>query len=129
MPQKTTVKRARADLRAGKSPSTAAGEFVREEMEHIRRGKHGARSPEQANCDRVVQGAASWRTAQAAPEGPDQKEHPPLGRTGLCGGPGKTEAEPALAEAQQSNEQAPPTRGKVRGLPRRALPPCEECRP
>jgi hypothetical protein len=48
MPSKTTVKKARADLRAGKSPSTAAGEFVREEMEHIRRGKHGARSPEQA---------------------------------------------------------------------------------
>ncbi len=48
MPEKTTVKRARADLHAGKSPSTAAGEFVREEMEHIRRGKHGARSPEQA---------------------------------------------------------------------------------
>jgi hypothetical protein len=48
MPEKTTLKRARADLRAGKSASTAAGEFVREEMEHIRRGKHGARSPEQA---------------------------------------------------------------------------------
>lgn len=48
MPWKTTVKKARADLRSGKSPSTAAGEFVREEMEHIRRGKHGARSPEQA---------------------------------------------------------------------------------
>jgi hypothetical protein len=48
MPSKTTLKRARADLRAGKSPTTAAGEFVREEMEHIRRGKHGARSPEQA---------------------------------------------------------------------------------
>src|SRR5918999_4973343 len=48
MPWKTTVKRARADLRSGKSPTTAAGEFVREEMEHIRRGKHGARSPEQA---------------------------------------------------------------------------------
>jgi hypothetical protein len=48
MPWKTTIKRARADLRAGKSPTTAAGEFVREEMEHIRRGKHGARSPEQA---------------------------------------------------------------------------------
>ena len=48
MPSKTTLKRARADLRAGKSPTTAAGEFVREEMEHIRRGKHGARSTEQA---------------------------------------------------------------------------------
>ena len=48
MPEKATLAKARADLRAGKSPTTAAGEFVREEMEHIRRGKHGARSPEQA---------------------------------------------------------------------------------
>jgi hypothetical protein len=48
MPSKTTVKKARAALRSGKRPTTAAGEFVREEMEHIREGKHGARSPEQA---------------------------------------------------------------------------------
>lgn len=48
MPEKTTIKRAREDKREGKSPSTQAGEFVREEMEHIRRGKHGARSPQQA---------------------------------------------------------------------------------
>jgi hypothetical protein len=48
MPDKTTVKKARADLRAGKSPTTAAGEFVHEEIEHVREGKHGARSPEQA---------------------------------------------------------------------------------
>jgi hypothetical protein len=48
MPEKTTVEKARADLRAGKSPTTAAGEFVHEEIEHVREGKHGARSPEQA---------------------------------------------------------------------------------
>ncbi len=48
MPEKQTVRKAQAALRAGKSPTTAAGEFVREEMEHIREGKHGARSPEQA---------------------------------------------------------------------------------
>jgi hypothetical protein len=48
MPEKRTVEKARADLRAGKSPTTAAGEFVREEIEHVREGKHGARSPEQA---------------------------------------------------------------------------------
>jgi len=48
MPETTTVEKAKADLRAGKSPSTAAGEFVREEIEHIREGKHGARSPAQA---------------------------------------------------------------------------------
>jgi hypothetical protein len=48
MPEKTTVEKARADLRAGKSPTTAAGEFVHEEIEHVREGKYGARSPEQA---------------------------------------------------------------------------------
>ena len=48
MPEKATVQRAKEDLREGKSPSTAAGEFVRQEMEHIRQGKHGARSPQQA---------------------------------------------------------------------------------
>src|SRR4051812_23370615 len=48
MPEKSTVAKAKADLRAGKSPTTAAGEFVREEIEHVREGKHGARSPEQA---------------------------------------------------------------------------------
>ncbi|HKU42397.1 MAG TPA: hypothetical protein VJR89_29765 [Polyangiales bacterium] len=42
------VKRAEADLRHGKSASTAAGEFVREEIEHVREGKHGARSAKQA---------------------------------------------------------------------------------
>ena len=48
MPEEETIGRAREDEREGKSPSTQAGEFVREEMEHIREGKHGARSPEQA---------------------------------------------------------------------------------
>jgi len=48
MPEEETIQRAREDEREGKSPSTQAGEFVREEMKHIREGKHGARSPEQA---------------------------------------------------------------------------------
>jgi hypothetical protein len=48
MPDKTTIERARKDRREGKSPSTQAGEFVRAEIEKIRRGEHGARSPEQA---------------------------------------------------------------------------------
>jgi hypothetical protein len=48
MPEKETLKRARLDARQGKSASTQAGEFVREEMEHIREGKHGARSTKQA---------------------------------------------------------------------------------
>ena len=48
MPEKATVEKAKEDLREGKSPTTAAGEFVHEEIEHVREGKHGARSPKQA---------------------------------------------------------------------------------
>ncbi len=48
MPAKKTVRKAREDLRRGKRPSTAAGEFVREEFDHIRQGKHGASSTKQA---------------------------------------------------------------------------------
>jgi hypothetical protein len=48
MPEQETVRRAQRDLKEGKSPSTAAGEFVHEEIEHVREGKHGARSPQQA---------------------------------------------------------------------------------
>jgi len=48
MPDEGTVRKAKEDLREGKSPSTAAGEFVREEIDHVREGKHGARSPQQA---------------------------------------------------------------------------------
>ena len=48
MPEKKVVERARKAARAGKAPSTQAGEFVREEIEHIREGKHGAASAKQA---------------------------------------------------------------------------------
>jgi len=48
MPEKRTVERARRKARQGKSPSTQAGEFVREEFHHVREGKHGARSTKQA---------------------------------------------------------------------------------
>jgi hypothetical protein len=48
MPEKATLKRAAADKRAGKSSSTQAGEFVKEEVDHVREGKHGVRSAKQA---------------------------------------------------------------------------------
>jgi hypothetical protein len=48
MPEKETIERARKDAQEGKAPTTQAGEFVREEIHHVREGKHGARSPEQA---------------------------------------------------------------------------------
>ncbi len=58
MPEEEAIERAREDEREGKAPSTQAGEFVREEMEHIREGEHGARSPEQA----IAIGVASSKT-------------------------------------------------------------------
>ena len=48
MPEEETIEKAREDEREGKAPSTQAGEFVREEIEHVREGKHGARSTKQA---------------------------------------------------------------------------------
>jgi len=48
MPEQKTLQRARRDKRQGKSASTQAGEFVREEIHHVRRGKHGVRSSKQA---------------------------------------------------------------------------------
>src|ERR1700741_3276876 len=48
MPEKETIRKAKEDLREGKWPTTAAGEFVHAEIEHVREGKHGARSPRQA---------------------------------------------------------------------------------
>jgi hypothetical protein len=48
MPEKETIERARQDKREGKAPTTQAGEFIREEIHHIREGKHGAKSTKQA---------------------------------------------------------------------------------
>src|SRR5512140_1010848 len=48
MPEKKTPERARRDKREGKAPTTQAGEFVHEEIEHVKEGKHGARSTKQA---------------------------------------------------------------------------------
>ena len=48
MPEKQTIENARRDAAEGKAPSTQAGEFVHEEIEHVRKGKHGARSVKQA---------------------------------------------------------------------------------
>src|SRR2546422_10616339 len=53
MPERETIERAERDREQGKSPSTQAGEFVREEMHHIREGKHGAASAKQAIAIRL----------------------------------------------------------------------------
>jgi hypothetical protein len=69
MPEKATTQRAAKDKREGKSASTQAGEFVREEIHHVREGKHGARNTKQA----IAIGLSKARRAGVAlppPEGP-----------------------------------------------------------
>jgi hypothetical protein len=79
MPEKDTLRRAAEDKREGKAPSTQAGEFVREEIDHIREGKHGARSTKQAiaiglskarragvNLEPPAKGKASAKTRRSA---------------------------------------------------------------
>jgi hypothetical protein len=70
MPEKRTLQRARRDRREGKAPSTQAGEFVREEMHHIREGKHGARAARQA----IAIGLSKARRAGVELEPPGRGE-------------------------------------------------------
>lgn len=71
MPTKETLKRAKRDRTEGKSPSTQAGEFIREEMHHIREGKHGARNAKQA----IAIGLSKARRAgYGAPPGPNASQ-------------------------------------------------------
>src|ERR1700756_5013348 len=69
MPERETINRAKEDLREGKSPSTAAGEFVREEIEHVREGKHGVRSAKQA----IAIGLSKARRAGIPLDAPNPK--------------------------------------------------------
>jgi hypothetical protein len=62
MPEQKVIQRAKQKAREGRAPSTQAGEFVREEIEHIRRGKHGARSTKQA----IAIGSSKARRAGVA---------------------------------------------------------------
>lgn len=72
MPEKETLDRAHEDACEGKSPSTQAGEFVREEMHHIREGKHGAASAKQA----IAIGLSKARRAGVKLQGPQRAKLP-----------------------------------------------------
>ncbi|MGH8850906.1 MAG: DUF6496 domain-containing protein [Casimicrobiaceae bacterium] len=73
MPDRKTLDRAAEDKREGKAPSTQAGEFVREEIEHVREGKHGARSTKQA----IAIGLSKARRAGIALQPPAQGQASP----------------------------------------------------
>jgi hypothetical protein len=81
MPEKRTLTRARRKARAGKSASTVAGEFVREELAEIRRGKHGARSARQA----IAIGLSKARRAGVPLAGPGKRTKKPASASQIHG--------------------------------------------
>lgn len=97
MPEKETVERARDDAREGKSPSTQAGEFVREEMHHIREGKHGAASPQQA----IAIGLSKARRAGVKLPAP---------KAGKTSARTRTQAQRDLQRGQSSRKRKPSAR-------------------
>ena len=94
MPEKETLEHAREDAKEGKSPSTQAGEFVREEMHHIREGKHGADSPQQA----IAIGLSKARRAGV--------ELPPP-EAGKTSARTRTQAQRDLSKGQSSRRRRP----------------------
>ena len=92
MPWKTTLERAEEDKKEGKAPSTQAGEFVREEVEHIRRGKHGARNTKQA----IAIGLSKARRA-----GVELQPQPP--KTGTSSNRTRKQAQRDLAKGQSGS--------------------------
>src|SRR5579864_7360519 len=118
MPEKETIDRAREDAREGKSPSTQAGEFVREEMHHIREGKHGATSSEQA----IAIGLSKARRAGVAlpPRPPSRKAPKKTRKAARAKGRAARSAAPkkaARTRARPSDGPAAPHTG--RGAPPR----------
>jgi hypothetical protein len=99
MPEKKTIERARKAKREGKAPTTQAGEFVREEVEHIRQGKHGARSAKQA----IAIGLSKARRAGV-------KLSPP--RKGTTSSRTRKQAQRDLARAK-SGRKASPARSRA----------------
>src|SRR5262249_37297390 len=97
MPEKRTIERARQAKREGKAPTTQAGEFVRETMEHIRQGKHGARSTKQA----IAIGLSKARRASV--KLPPPKKGRTTERT-------RHSAELALREGRKRNHKTNPHR-------------------
>src|SRR5689334_5558274 len=100
MPEQQTLERAEQDKREGKSPSTQAGEFIREEMHHIRQGKHGARSPQQA----IAIGLSKARRAGVNLKPPKSK----AGNQKI-----RRQAERDLAKGQSSSRRVSPRRSRA----------------
>jgi hypothetical protein len=106
MPDKETMERAKEDAAEGKSASTQAGEFVREEMHHIREGKHGARSPQQA----IAIGLSKARRAGVKLQAPGR---------GKASSRTRRQAKRDLSKGRKSRRPSPRRSRAVRGALKR----------
>ena len=107
MPEPETLERAKRDAEEGKSPSTQAGEFVREEMDHIREGKHGAASPQQAIAIGLSKARRAGIKLPPPKHGSSKKVREQAARDTAKGRSGKTSTSRSRS------------RGSMRGLKRR----------
>jgi hypothetical protein len=106
MPNKSTVDRAKADLKSGKKPSTAAGEFVREEMEHIREGKHGARSTKQAIAIGLSKARRAGVPLQAPEKGTTSSRTRKSAKRDLATGQGRRKPRSTSARRRRATAKA-----------------------
>lgn len=111
MPEKTTLERARAHTRAGKAASTQAGEFVREEIHHVREGKHGARSAKQA----IAIGLSKARRAGATLDKPPRSAKASTKRSA------ESATRAARKHAKPSRRRSAASLRKLKGESRRSV--------
>jgi hypothetical protein len=104
MPTKRTVKRARQARRAGESPSTQAGEFVHEEIEHVREGKHGARSAKQAIAIGLSKARRAGVKVQAPKKGRVSEETREGARSDARAGRKRAKARPSARRSKATTK-------------------------
>ncbi len=121
MPEKETLERAEEDKREGKAPSTQAGEFVKEEMDHIREGKHGAASTKQAIAIGLSKARTRWSGSATAEEGAHLGEDAQVGGERLSQGTQQRAQEEAVEQAFASDRECALKRQPHKAASKKAL--------
>jgi Family of unknown function (DUF6496) len=118
MPERQTLARARADKKAGKSPSTQAGEFIREQIRHIREGRHGARSAKQAIAIGLSEARRSGVNLKAPRAGKTSPETRTKAERDYARGHGAARRSAASAKRAQASEDALKRESRAAASPR-----------
>ncbi len=106
MPEKETLERAKEDLKEGKAPSTAAGEFVKEEIDHVREGKHGARSTKQAIAIGLSKARRAGVPLKAPKKGTTSAQTRKSAKRDVATGQGKRKAKAPSAKRSTATKKA-----------------------